>query len=84
MPPRTVTAIIIYAVTVIIAYAVLRTLGGLDDGDDMPLAWVAAMVWPVVASVIFAYIPFYLIGTGIDKIIYSVQTRILEAKIHKR
>lgn len=84
MPSRTVTAIIIYAATVIIAYTVLRILGGLDDLDDMPLAWVVAMVWPIFACVIIAYIPFYLIGTGIDKIIYSVQTRILEAKIHKR
>lgn len=84
MSSRTVTAIIIYAVTVIIAYTVLRILGGLDDRDDMPLAWVVATVWPVFACVIIAYIPFYLIGTGIDKIIYSVQTRILEAKIHKR
>lgn len=84
MTLRTVTAIIIYAVTVIIAYIFLRTLGGLDDSDDMPLAWVAAMLWPAFAGVIIAYIPFYLIGTGIDKIIYSVQTRILEAKIHKR
>ena len=84
MPSRTVIAIIIYAVTIIIAYTVLRILGGLDGCDDMPLAWVAAMVWPAFACVIIAYIPFYLIGTGIDKIIYSVQTRILEAKIHKR
>ena len=84
MPSRTVTAIIIYAVTVIIAYTVFRIMEGLNDSDDMPRVWVAAMVWPVVACVVIAYIPFCLIGTGIDKIIYSVQTRILEAKIHKR
>lgn len=84
MTSRTLTVIVIYAVTVIIAYTVLRILGGLDDCDDMPLAWVAAMFWPALACLIIAYIPFYLIGAGIDKIIYSVQTRILEAKIHKR
>ena len=81
MPSRTVTAIIIYAIAVIIAYTVIRVQSDFDDdGGAMALVWMCAIAWPVLAALAIIFIPFKLIGTGIDKIIYSVQTRILEAK----
>lgn len=85
MTLRTVAGIIIYILIAIVAYTVIRVLSDLDDdGGAMELAWMLAMVWPAIAALTIIFIPFWLIGTGIDKIIYSVQTRILEAKIHKR
>lgn len=84
MTLRTVAGIIIYILIAIVAYTVIRVLSDLDDDDGaMVLAWMLAMVWPALAALTIIFIPFWLIGTGIDKLIYNIQTKIIEANQKK-
>lgn len=84
MTPRTVAGIIIYILIAIVAYTVIRVLSDLDDDDGaMVIAWMLAMVWPALAVGSIIFIPFWLIGTGIDKLIYNIQTKIIEANQKK-
>lgn len=84
MTPRTVAGIIIYILIAIVAYTVIRVLSDLDDDDGaMVIAWMLAMIWPAIAALAIIFIPFWLISTGIDKLIYNIQTKIIEANQKK-